>query len=169
MTAIYPRIRQREKKQYLVSEAFGYKYPDGPEYGTCLPGAIMPFLYDLPQSWLAPGQAQIPKYVLEECYRLSDDSYRFHDGRGNLCWMDHARNGQHFELQAPPATPGFWEILHLETNLHKCPNGYGPKQLRRMLVNIRRYLMQRPDSDERVSALEMTLRSLLPEYALTTD
>lgn len=120
--------------------------------------AGLPWIHDFPTSWLDSSRDQIYNYAIEEEYRLSPESYAFHEDTGKyLCWTDLVRLGYgHYEHHAPPATPGFWEIFFARRD-----NGlrnYGPARMRRLIGGMTRYAAATRDA-----SLMETVRLIMKE------
>lgn len=139
------------EKSSIVSQVWGYKPKHNYMNGIVLAGATLPWLYDLPAMMIPKDKIQIPSYTIDESYHLSDDSFKFFDGHGNLCWLDWVRLGARpHELNAGEATPGFWELINIRNRV--VPN-YKPEQVRRMVINIHRFIQEKGDPKGRIAAI----------------
>lgn len=78
--------------------------PHGKMYNVVLPGAMMQWMWELPEKWLGAAQP-VPKYTLFESFKINRDVE-------GISFFDRALELRHHERRAPPTPPGFWAKLH---------------------------------------------------------
>lgn len=117
MTSTFSNGRNHE---VTLTALLGLKMPGGYLYDVCVPGALNPWLFEIPEKWVPKGWRRQPLLTLEESYVLTPTSYRHEpinpekpeEGTRKISWLDQARELKHWELIPPPPDPGFWDALH---------------------------------------------------------